>query len=155
MNNATDDNAADGNATRDHISPELPADTPDLGELEQLLMQHIWAAGESSAEQCREALLPARPLKDSTIRTVLRRLEEKGLLSHSVEGRTYVYRSVAPPQHFAARAVRQIVEKFCGGSVEKLLLGMVDSEILSEAEIERLAARIQAERNKAIEETER
>ncbi|MBL8233120.1 MAG: BlaI/MecI/CopY family transcriptional regulator [Bryobacterales bacterium] len=121
-------------------------DTPDLGELEQLLMQHVWAMGSASAEQCREALLPERPLKDSTIRTVLRRLEEKGLLEHTVDGRTYVYRPVAPAQHFAARAVRQIAEKFCGGSVEKLLIGMVDSEMLGEDEIERLARRIEAAR---------
>ena len=37
----------------------------------------------------------SRPMKDSTIRTVLRRLEEKGYLTHQIEGRTFVYRASA------------------------------------------------------------
>ena len=45
------------------------------------------------AEACREALAVSRPMKDSTIRTVLRRLEEKGYLRHEVEGRTFIYRA--------------------------------------------------------------
>jgi len=51
-----------------------------LGEVEQIVMDYLWTHGPSSAEACREALASSRPMKDSTIRTVLRRLEEKGYL---------------------------------------------------------------------------
>jgi predicted transcriptional regulator len=113
-----------------------------LGELEQLLMEFIWSRGASTAEACREALLPVRALKDSTIRTVLRRLEEKGLLKHQVEGRTFLYQATQPPRHFAARAVQHIIDRFCGGSVEQLLAGMVESDVLKQEELEALAQRI-------------
>jgi predicted transcriptional regulator len=117
-----------------------------LGELEQLLMEFIWSRGPSTAEACRGALLPARSLKDSTIRTVLRRLEEKGLLKHQVEGRTFCYQATQPRRHFAARAVQHIIDRFCGGSVEQLLVGMVENKVLKQKDLEQLARRITRQR---------
>jgi predicted transcriptional regulator len=113
-----------------------------LGELEQAVLEALWLAGDSTAEQCREALQASHPMKDSTVRTVLRRLEEKGYLTHEVRGRTYVYRPSEQRQSVAARAAKQLVDRFCGGSVEELLVGMVESEVLDPEELERLARRI-------------
>ena len=84
------------------------------------------------------------PEKDSTIRTVLRRLEEKGYLAHSLENRAFVYRPAESPQLVAGRAVKRIVDWFCAGSVEALLVGMVDSKVLDRHELQRLANRIAA-----------
>ena len=117
-----------------------------LGELEQLLMELIWSRGPSTAEACRAALLPERSLKDSTIRTVLRRLEEKGFLKHRVDGRTFLYEATQPRRHFAARAVQQIIDRFCGGSVEQLLVGRVENKVLKQKDLEQLARRISAQR---------
>ena len=58
-------------------------------------MSSIWRRGTATAEQVREDLAPRHKLKESTIRTLLGRLEKKGHLQHSVEGRTYVYTSLA------------------------------------------------------------
>jgi len=114
----------------------------NLGELEQRVMDHVWSQGSTTADVCREALLPKHVVKDSTVRTVLRRLEEKGFLSHRVERRTYVYRAVQPRRSFAARAVRHIVDRFCGGSVEQLLVGMVENDVLDREELKQLAQKI-------------
>ncbi|MGC2635708.1 MAG: BlaI/MecI/CopY family transcriptional regulator [Acidobacteriaceae bacterium] len=115
-------------------------DPAELGELERGILSIVWRRGEATAEQVREEL--DRPLKDSTIRTVLRRLEEKGYLAHSLDNRTFIYRPAQSPQKVAARAVQRIVDWFCEGSVEDLLVGMVDSKVVSQAELERLARRI-------------
>jgi BlaI family transcriptional regulator, penicillinase repressor len=117
-------------------------DPAELGELERGILSIIWRLGTVTAEQVREEL--ARPLKDSTVRTVLRRLEEKGYVAHSVENRTFFYRPAESRQHVAGRAVKRIVDWFCEGSVEALLVGMVDSKVLDRAELQRLAARIAA-----------
>ena len=117
-------------------------DPAELGELERSILSIIWQRAEINAEQVREQL--GRPLKDSTIRTVLRRLEEKGYLAHSVEDRTFVYRPAQTRQGVAGRAVKRIVDWFCEGSVEALLVGLVDSKVLDKAELERLAERITA-----------
>jgi len=117
-------------------------DPADLGELERGILSIVWRMGEATADQVREEL--ERPLKDSTIRTVLRRLEEKGYIAHSVDNRTFIYRPAQSAQKVAARAVQRIVDWFCEGSVEELLVGMVDSKVVGRAELERLAHRIAA-----------
>ena len=50
----------------------------NLSNLEHQLMEILWKQGSGTAEQIREALAPRHVLKDSTVRTVLRRLQEKG-----------------------------------------------------------------------------
>jgi BlaI family transcriptional regulator, penicillinase repressor len=120
----------------------LHHDPVELGELERDILSIVWRLGTVTAEQVREEL--ARPLKDSTVRTVLRRLEEKGYLAHSVDDRTFVYHPAESRQRVAGRAAKRIVDWFCEGSVEALLVGLVDQKILDRAELERLAARIAA-----------
>lgn len=121
------------NATLDH-------DPAELGELERDILSIVWRVGNVSAEQVREEL--DRPLKDSTVRTVLRRLEEKGYVIHSTKNRTFLYRPVESRQRVAGRAVKRIVDWFCEGSMEELLVGMVDSRVLDRAELQQLAERI-------------
>lgn len=113
-----------------------------LGNVEQLVMDFVWSHGPCSAEACREALKPARPLKESTVRTILRRLEQKGFVAHQTAGRTYIYRATEPRQSVAARAVKNIIDRFCGGSAEELVVGMVDSAVIGREELERLARKI-------------
>ena len=114
----------------------------NLGEVEQVVMDYIWAHGASTAEACREGLAASQPMKDSTIRTVLRRLEEKGYLSHVVEGRTFIYKAADARQNVAVRAVKSIIDRFCGGSAEELVIGMVDGAVLDRQQLERLARKI-------------
>ena len=122
-------------------------DPAELGELERGVLLIVWRLSSVTAEQVREEL--DRPLKDSTVRTVLRRLEEKGYLAHSTDDRAFVYRPVQSQQRVAGRAVRRIVDWFCDGSVEALLVGMVDSKVLDRVELQRLAEHIIARQKNA------
>ena len=105
-------------------------------------MDYVWANPGCTADACREALAASRNLKDSTVRTILRRLEEKGYVTHQAEGRTYLYRAADQRQNVAADAVRGIVDRFCGGSVEQLLVGLVDNDVIDSEELEQLARKI-------------
>jgi BlaI family penicillinase repressor len=113
-----------------------------LGEVEQMVMDHVWSQGPCSAESCREALGATRPMKDSTVRTVLRRLEQKGFVTHEVAGRTYIYRAAEARQNVAVRAVKNIIDRFCGGSAEELVVGMVKNAVIDRSQLERLARKI-------------
>jgi BlaI family penicillinase repressor len=114
----------------------------NLGTLEEKVLRTIWTQGTCTAEDCRTALPGSKKLRESTIRTVLTRLERKGLVAHDVEGRTFVYHATHAPQTLAARAVKQIVDRFCGGSVEQMLLGLVDNSMLGKGELNRLSQEI-------------
>ncbi len=113
-----------------------------LSTLEHLVMDFLWDHGDATADDVREALHRRRPMKDSTVRTILRRLEAKGYVRHRVDGRTFVYSGTRAPENVAVSAVRQIIDRFCGGSVEQLLVGMVDQEVVDKDELRELAQRI-------------
>ena len=113
-----------------------------LGAAEQAVMDYVWAHPGATADQCREALRASWPMKESTIRTVLRRLEHKGYVTHAVTGRTYVYSAAEAPMAVATRAVKHLIDRLCGGSAEALVLGMVDNAVLSPTQLERLARSI-------------
>jgi predicted transcriptional regulator len=118
-----------------------------LTELQQAILNFIWSNGPATSEQIREALRPKHPLKDSSVRTLLRRLEQRGFLSHRVEGKVFLYEAALPQRSVAARAVRQIIEKFCSGSVEQFLVGMVDEKVLPIGEIRRLVRKVKKQRS--------
>jgi len=95
---------------------------------------------------CREGVAQQRALKDSTIRTILRTLEEKGYLTHEVDGRTFVYQPVDTKRNVAVQAARQLIDRFCGGSVEDLLVGLVDNRVLWPKLLQLLAEKIASRR---------
>jgi BlaI family penicillinase repressor len=102
-----------------------------LTDLENDVMQAVWDAEPCSVEAVHQAISRTRKLKETTTRTLLRRLEQKGYLKHEADGRVYVYRAVEPARSLAARAVRQIIDRFCQGSMEDLVSGMVEANVLS------------------------
>src|SRR6201989_3297816 len=120
---------------------------PDLGDLEHEVMQLVWAHGPVTAEIVRERL--SRKLKESTVRTVLRRLEEKGYARHTVDGRTYVYHATEERGRVAAKAVQRVVDWFCNGSIEEVLVGMVDNAMLDQRQLRMLAEKVEKAKAKA------
>lgn len=111
-------------------------------------MDYVWEHPGCTAETCRLGLAPQRALKDSTIRTVLRNLEEKGYVTHDLEGRTFVYRPVDTPRHVAVEAAQRLIDQFCGGSVEDFLVGLVDNQVLEPKQLRRLAEKIASRKEK-------
>lgn len=115
-------------------------DLADLGDLEREVLLLVWRQGTATADTVRSAL--SRPLKESTVRTVLRRLEDKGHLTHTVDGRTFVYSGAESRGRAAARAVKRIADWFCEGSLAEVVAGLVDSEMLDRKELARLAEKV-------------
>src|SRR5688572_9364487 len=111
---------------------------PPLSGLEHAVMQVVWTAGPSTVVSVHEAVSRDRDLKEVTTRTVLRRLEHKGYLQHAVSGRAFIYRAVEASRSLAARTVRQLIDRLCHGSVEELLSGIVEANVLSDAELQAL-----------------
>ena len=120
---------------------------PPLTDLENDVMAVVWSAGPSSVEAVYDVVSRSRDVKETTVRTMLRRLESKGYLRHETEGRAYVYHAVEPPRSLAARAVRHIIDRFCQGSVEELVSGMVDANVLTRTELRRLEAFVRSRRH--------
>src|SRR2546428_11932618 len=125
-----------------------PVRTP-LTDLENAVMRVVWDSEPCSVEAVYEVVSRSRDLKETTVRTLLRRLEQKGYLRHESEGRAYVYRATEPSRSLAARAVRQIIDRFCQGSVEELVSGMIDAKVLTKDEINRLEEFVRGKRKRS------
>jgi predicted transcriptional regulator len=85
----------------------------NLGNLEQQVMAFLWKNGPATGDAVRQSVSKERELTDSTVRTVLRRLEAKGFVEHKVEGRQFVYSSARAPRNVAVEQVRNVLKKFC------------------------------------------
>lgn len=114
----------------------------DLTPLQRVLLDVVSARGPMTADQVREELLPDHPLKDSSVRTLLRRLEARGVVSHVAEGKTFLYRAEVASTSVAAAAVRRLIDGFWQGSAEQFLAGLVDEKVLSAADLRRLAKKV-------------
>jgi predicted transcriptional regulator len=121
-------------------------DPSGLGDLEREVLRIVWKRAPVTAEAVREDL--DRRLRESTVRTVLHRLEAKGYLRHSIDNRTYVYHAAKTPRHVAAIAVKRIVDWFCDGSMEELLVGMVDIDVVDQDQLQKLSSKVAKARKK-------
>ena len=108
-----------------------------LPRREREIFEILCSAGEATAADVRRAM--ADPPSHSAVRTMLARLEAKGLVSHRAEDQTYVYRSVPQPAKVRETALRQMVKTFFDGSAASAataLLGLTKS--LNTEELEAL-----------------
>ncbi|RYG35307.1 BlaI/MecI/CopY family transcriptional regulator [bacterium] len=109
-----------------------------LSKREQQIMEIAFAReGITANELC--ALMPGNP-SNPTVRTLLRILEEKGMLTHREENGRFIYTPAQSRQSAARQALDRLVDTFFKGSVGDVVATLLrdDREKLSPEEIERL-----------------
>lgn len=113
-----------------------------LSKREQQIMEIVYRRGQVTANELT-AELPGNP-SNSTVRTLLRILEEKGQLSHSVENGRFVYHPTEPGQTAAKTELSKIVRLFFRGSVSQTVAALIqESEAkLSQDELSELESLI-------------
>jgi predicted transcriptional regulator len=102
-----------------------------LGELQHAIMTVLWSRGEATTADVHEALRAARGLAFTTIATMLRKMEDKGVVAHRAEGRQFVYRPTVTEDQVRRSMVGELVERLFGGDPKALV-----AHLVSEHEIE-------------------
>jgi predicted transcriptional regulator len=123
--------------------PESP-----LSPTQREIMEIIWERGEVAAIEVREVLSRRRIVARETVRTVIRRMEEKGWLTHRVVGRTHFYSAALPESASLGQQVVQLVDTVCGGSPERLVTALLDYRGLSESEANRIESMLKEAKKK-------
>jgi predicted transcriptional regulator len=126
---------------------DAPPAPPALSRRERQLLDIVYRLDRSTATEIR-AELPDTP-SDSSVRTLLRVLEEKGHLAHEVDGPRYVWFATTPPEIARQGALRHLIGTFFGGSAERLVSALVDGEPLDDAALETLARLVEEKRKKS------
>jgi predicted transcriptional regulator len=127
----------------------MPSSIPHaLGRRERQLMDAVYRLGRATAAEVLAAL--PDPPSYSSVRAMLRILEEKGFLRHEQDGPRYVYRAVADAGEVKRSAVQHLVQTFFNNSAASAvaaILGETGGDI-SDAELERLARLIDEARTR-------
>jgi BlaI family penicillinase repressor len=111
-----------------------------LGKLELQMMIIIWGKGSATVRAIWETLYPEKKLAYTTVATIMRKLEEKGFLTHREKDRTYVYFPLADQNDISKGMLREMVNGLFDGSAAKLVTTLVRSEHLTEKELDEIQA---------------
>ena len=114
-----------------------------LTEVEQRLMEIVWATGTATVGQVVEALPELDRPAYNTVQTMMKILERKGYVKHRAEGRAFVYQAVVDRDSAARTALSQVVQRFFGGSPRALALNLIQGDHLTDDELDELARTIE------------
>lgn len=121
-------------------SPPLPA--PSRRERE--ILDIVYRLGRATAAQVRAELVDTP--SDSSVRTLLRLMEDKGHLAHEVDGPRYVYYATTPPDVASRTALRHLAHTFFGGSIGQLVSTLIDDDELNDDDLDALAKLVEDRR---------
>lgn len=112
-----------------------------LGELQHAIMSVLWREGEAATTEVHRALA-GRGLAPTTIATMLRKMEDKGIVAHRADGRQFVYRPTVSEDQVRRSMVGELVERLFGGDPKALVAHLVDANELDAAELDELRRRL-------------
>jgi BlaI family transcriptional regulator, penicillinase repressor len=118
---------------------------PRLTPLQLDVMQVLWSRDEASVADVQRAMT-GRRLALTTVATLLARLEQRGLVSHRVEGRQYFYRTRVSPAAVRETVTRELLRSLFDGDVTAFVSHLLDSRTLTREEVADLKRLV---RNKA------
>jgi len=116
--------------------------THTLGDLQLAIMRVLWARGEAAASQVHEALLDERGLAPTTIATMLKKMEDKGVVVHRAEGRRFLYRPTLSEGEVRRSMVGELTERLFLGDAAALVSHLLSEADLDAGELAELRARI-------------
>ena len=111
-----------------------------LGDLQHAIMRVLWARGEATSTEVHAALRAERGLAPTTIATMLRKMEDKGVVAHRSEGRQFVYRAAVSEGEVRRSMVGEVVDRLFAGNPAALVSYLVAEEGLDPDELARLRA---------------
>jgi predicted transcriptional regulator len=108
------------------------------------ILKILWEHGTCSVRGVHRLLRPEDDLAYNTVQTLLRIMEDKGLVSHQVEGRTFIYQ----PRYSRDESAARFLDRVFDGAADQLVLSLLRTEKIPEDELERMQAMITAARRK-------
>ncbi len=116
--------------------------TPKLGRVQLQILQTLWQHPDATAREITDALnqgaKSSEQLAHSTVQTLLRQLEAKGVVAHSVEGRVFRFRATTEERDVAVGATRDLLSRVFNSSVSGLVAHLLQHEKISDDEMAQL-----------------
>ena len=109
-----------------------------ISDAEWLVMQVVWERGAATAAEVIDTLTHATGWRHRTIRTLLSRLVDKGVLAAEAEGNRYLYRPLVARSRCVRDESQSFLKKVFGGDAAELLVHFVRGAEIPPERIEEL-----------------
>jgi predicted transcriptional regulator len=116
-------------------------DRHTLGELQAAIMRILWTRGRASVAEVHEALRSDRRLAPTTVATMLRKMEDKGVVRHVTEGRAFLYLPTVSEVQVRRSMVGALVERLFAGDARELVAHLVSEREIAPQELDALRRR--------------
>lgn len=114
------------------------------------LLEILWRLGEGTIEEFVRASEKDNPLNYKTVQTVLRIMENKKFVSHSLRGRAFAYRPRVKQHEVSRSSLRSLLERYFRGSRSELLVNLLEDERIGTNELQGLENLIRSYRKASI-----
>ena len=121
--------------------------THRLGDLQLRIMKVLWERKEATVSQVLEAVPNSPDFAYTTVATMLRKMEARNLVSHRVEGRSFVYRAKVAEEEVSRSMADHLVDRLFEGSLTETVSHLLSTREVSREELTKLERMI-AERKK-------
>ena len=119
-----------------------------LGDLQLAIMRVLWERGEAPAIEVHAALFEERGLAVTTIKTMLRKLEEYGCVDHRTNGRQFIYRPAVAEMDVRKGMVADLVQRMFSGDSTALVNHLVQSGEINAEDLDDLRAIVSRKRTR-------
>lgn len=120
-----------------------------LGDLQLRILEVLWKHPDSGVGAVHEALKPERDLAYTTIATMLRKMEVRGLVTHREEGRSFLYRAAVAADDVNRSAGEHFVERLFEGSLADAVSHLLTTREVSREELNQLEKLIRDAKRRA------
>ena len=132
-----------------HGGATLSQRIPSGRELE--ILKILWDSGPATVREVHERMCPDGELAFNTVQTLLRIMDDKGLVAHARRGRTFVYK----PKHTREREMSRLLEKVYDGALDQFVVSLLKTKNVSADELDKLERIIAEARRKRTVRTRR
>jgi BlaI family transcriptional regulator, penicillinase repressor len=120
-----------------------------LGDLQLRIMKVLWAAGEATVADVHKVVAGERDLAYTTVATMLRKMEARGLVRHRAEARSFIYRAAVAEEAVSTGMADHLLDRLFEGSLADMVSHLLSTHEVSRAELLKLE-RLIAERKKVV-----
>jgi predicted transcriptional regulator len=111
---------------------------PSLSPAETEILQIVWKLNQAAVQQVLDELPKDRPIAYATVQTLLRRLEKKGYIVHTTEGKAHIFRAVVQKDKVLKSAVAGFLDRLFGGDALPLVQYLAENKQITASDIDRL-----------------
>ncbi len=119
-----------------------------MGKVQFRIMQVLWERGEATAREISDAVMATESVSHSTIQSLLRKLEQKGAVTHKEQGRVFTFAPAAERSDVTISSTREFLDRFFEGSASRLVSHILEHETVSSEELGALRKLIESHEEK-------